>query len=98
MFGYHTYTYKYTKGNKMQKKVTITIDEDINTRWGNVAKKLKMSKSGMVEEFIESILPILEAKTPNKMMAKAMKEMGNTIDLTANLLDGIEENKEINWG
>lgn len=75
-------------------RINITIDEDINTRWGKVAKKHKISKSSMVEEFIESVLPILEAETANKMMAKAMKEMGKTINLTSNLFDKVEEKKD----
>jgi len=71
----------------MQKRVTISIDENVNKRWTEVAKRLDMSKSGMVEEFILQILPILEEQTPNKMMAKAMKEMAKHIDLTSNLFD-----------
>lgn len=76
----------------MQKRVSITIDENINKRWNAVAKKHNMTKSGMVEEYLEMMLPILEAQTPNKMMAKAMKEMATGIDLTASLFDQSVEN------
>ena len=83
----------------MQKKVTITIDEDINTRWGKVAKKHKMSKSGIVEEFLSEMLPILEAETPNMMIARSMKKMSTTIDLTASLFDqSVEDYKEMKRG
>jgi len=71
----------------MQKKVTITIDEEVNARWNAVAKFLKMSKSSMVEEYLRQMLPILEQKTPNKMIAEAMKEMAKSIDLSASLFE-----------
>jgi len=77
----------------MQKKVTITINEDINILWGEVAKKHNMSKSGMVEEFLGQVLPILSEKTPSKMMSKAMKEMASQIDSTASLFDSMELRK-----
>lgn len=70
------------------KRVTISVDNDINDRWTKVAKRLELTKSGMVQEFLEQVLPILEEKEPNKMMAKAMKEMGQTIELTGSLFDG----------
>lgn len=71
----------------MKKYVTLSIDEELNERWNKVAKKLKLSKSGMLQEFVEQILPILEEEKPNKMMAKAMKEMGKQIELTGSLFD-----------
>jgi len=78
----------------MQKKVTITIDESLNDRWSNVAKKHKFTKSRIVEDMLEQLLPILEAKTPNKMMAEAMKSLGAQIDLTGDLFENIEEVKK----
>lgn len=77
----------------MQKRVTISIDKEVNERWTKVAKRLDLSKSGMVEEFIEQMLPILEAETPNKMMAKAMQKMAVQIDTTATLFDDIENDE-----
>lgn len=71
----------------MKKAVTISIDAEVNERWTKIAKKLELSKSGMVEEFILQILPILEEKTPNKMIASAMKEMAKSIEMTGSLFD-----------
>ncbi len=88
----------------MKKHVTFTIDEDISQRLSIVSKKLKQSKSSIVEELIEQILPILEAKTPNKMMAEAMKQMAATIDTSATLFEdmaydkSVEEYKEMKRG
>lgn len=79
----------------MQKNVTISIDEDINALWTKLAKKHDISKSSMVEEFLESVLPILNESTPNKMMATAMKKMANTINNTATLFDAGEYDASI---
>ncbi len=70
-----------------QKNVTVSVNEDMNARWTKVAKKLDLSKSKMIDEYLVSIIPILEAETPNKMMAKAMKKMSNEIDLTGDLFE-----------
>ena len=72
-----------------QRRVGISIDETLNDRWGKVAKKFKMTKSSMIDEYLEEILPILEAETPNRMMAKAMKKMSKDIDLTGDLFEKI---------
>jgi len=71
----------------MKKAVTISIDAEVNERWTNIAKKLELSKSGMVEEFIVQVLPILEEKTPNKMVVSAMREMAKTMEMTGSLFD-----------
>ena len=70
-----------------QKRIGLSIDEQLNERWTKVAKKLKMTKSGMVEEMISSILPILEKEKPNEVMKAVLKKSAEQIDLTANLLD-----------
>jgi len=75
------------KGLNMKKKVLISIDEEVNERWNKVCKRLELSKSGMVEEFVLQMLPILEQQTPNNMIASAMKEMAKQIDLSASLFD-----------
>lgn len=69
----------------MQKRVTISIDDQLNERWGKTARRLKLSKSGMMEEYLNQILPILETESPNMMIQKAMKEMAKSIDTTADL-------------
>ena len=78
-----------------KKRVTVNIDTDLDIRWTKVAKRIKQSRSSMINEFLEHVLPILEAQTPNQMMSKAMKEMSNQIDLTASLFEDIEHDKSI---
>jgi antitoxin component of RelBE/YafQ-DinJ toxin-antitoxin module len=70
-----------------QKRIGLSIDEDLNERWGKVAKKLQMTKSGMVEEFLEEVLPILEEESPNRIVQNAMKVLAKQIDNTASLFD-----------
>jgi len=79
----------------MRKNTTFTIEESLSKRLSVVSKKMKRSKSGIVEELIEGILPILEAETPNQMLAKAMKKMAVQIDLTGNLFEDIEKDESI---
>jgi len=77
----------------MQKRVMISIDEEVNERWNKVCKRLKLSKSGMVQDFIIQILPILDTETPNIMLKNAMKEMAKSIDLTADLFSSPTSSK-----
>ena len=70
-----------------QKRITISIDPELNDRWAKVAKKLKMSKSGMVEDFLREVIPILEQEQPKDIMKMAFKKTAEQIDLTASLFD-----------
>lgn len=79
----------------MRKNTTFTIEESVSKRLSVVSKKMKQSKSSIVEELILEILPILEAETPNKMMSKAMKKMSEQIDLTATLFDDMAHDENI---
>lgn len=74
-----------------QKRVTLSIDSELNDRWANVAKRLKMTKSGMVKEYLEHILPILEKQEPKDVLASAFRELGSSISEVGGLFDGIEE-------
>lgn len=71
----------------MKKITSFSLDEDLLRRLAVVSENHKLSKSSIVEDYLRQILPILEAETPNKMMAKAMKKMAEEIDTTANLFD-----------
>lgn len=75
--------------------MTISINDFLNERWSKVAKKHKLSKSRIVEDMLEQLLPILEAKTPNKMMAEAMKSLAGQIDLTGDLFENMETDKNV---
>ena len=77
----------------MKKRVTISIDEELNEKWNEISKKHGISKSGMVEDFIIQILPVLEVEAPIKMISNAMKKLAEGIDETASLFDDIDNNK-----
>jgi len=70
-----------------RKRINLTIDEDINARWAKVAKKHGLTKSGMVDEWLENILPILDEEQPKKVLQHAMKALAKEIDLTASLFE-----------
>ena len=70
-----------------QKRITLSIDEELNERWANVAKRLKMTKSGMVEDFLKEVIPILEQEQPKDVMKMALKKTGEQISLTASLFE-----------
>ncbi len=63
-----------------KKQVLIRIDEDLNDRWNIVSKKIKMSKTAMIESFLESSLPMLEHDNPTDMVSDLFKEMGKTVE------------------
>jgi len=62
-----------------QKRVMISIDSDLDARWKKVSKKIKMSKSGMVEDFLNEVLPILEKEAPRDVMAHALEHIGKGV-------------------
>jgi len=62
-----------------QKKVTITIDEELNDRWNVVSKKIRMTKSGMVEDFLKEVIPVLEHEAPRDVMAHALEHIGKGV-------------------
>ena len=67
--------------------VTLSIDRDLNDRWTKVTKKLNMTKSGMVSEYLEKVIPILEKEKPNDILGAAFKELGNSMNETASLFE-----------
>ena len=75
-----------------KKRVLIMVDEDLNDRWKKVAKRLKISKSGMVTDILEEVLPILEKEKPNDMIGSALKSLGNALNETGSLFDEKENN------
>jgi len=70
-----------------QKRVNISINEDLNEVWSRVAKKHGLTKSGMVEEWLENVLPILDQEQPKKVLQHAMKALAKEIDTTASLFE-----------
>jgi len=70
-----------------RKRINLTIPEELNEQWAEVAKKHGLTKSGMVEEWLSNILPILEQEQPKKVLQHAMKALAREIDNTASLLE-----------
>jgi len=68
-------------------RVSINLDKETNERWNRVSKKLKMSKSGMVQDFLDQVLPILEKEKPTDVLSSAFKELGNVMNETGSLFD-----------
>ena len=62
-----------------RKRVLISIDEELDERWKLVAKKMKMSKSVMVEDFLSEVVPILEKEDPRDVMKQAMEHIGKGV-------------------
>jgi len=63
----------------------ISIDEELNDRWAKVAKKMKMSKSGMIEELLLEIVPVLEHEDPKDIIKYALQATSEQISNTASL-------------
>jgi predicted DNA-binding transcriptional regulator len=83
--GIHTYT---SKGVSMaRKRINLTIPEELNEQWAKVARKHGLTKSGMVEEWLSYVLPVLEEEQPKKVLKHAMKTLAREIDMTASLFD-----------
>ena len=68
-------------------RVNLNLDEELNRRWNDVSKRIKMSKSAMLTEYLEQVLPILEKEEPRdilgsafRQLAKSMNEIGEVID------------------
>jgi len=68
-------------------RLTVTIEKDVLDRFNASAKKLKINKSAVVEEFIESILPILEQSKKETMLQKILQAQAKSLNETASLLD-----------
>ncbi|MBD3842997.1 MAG: hypothetical protein IE909_14180 [Campylobacterales bacterium] len=75
-------------------KVTISLSEEMNNRWNAVSKKLKISKSLMVQEFLDEVIPILEHEAPRDIMAHAMKHMGKSFNDIGELLKNDENDED----
>ena len=83
-----------------KKRVNFIIDSDLNDRWAVVAKKIKMSRTAMLESMLENSLPMLEYEKPTDAvsalfgeMSKVTKDIGNLFD-NKQYYEDIEEYKK----
>ena len=74
-----------------RKQVLIRIDEDLNERWNKVSKKLNMTKSSIVEDFLRQVMPIFEKEEPKDVLSAAFKELGTFMHETGSLFDDVEK-------
>ena len=63
-----------------RKNVTLRIKPDIYERWRNVAKRYGWSRSQMLEELLENVLPVLEEQDPKKILSEVARQMGDTMN------------------
>lgn len=78
-----------------QKRVMISIDEQLNERWNDVAKMHGITKSSMIEEFLINVLPVLANKTPSRIMASALSELSRGLNETASLFEDMEHDRSV---
>ncbi len=53
---------------RRKKRINITIDPEINERWNQLAKKYGWTKSAMVEDWLRTVLPIMEQEDPRQII------------------------------
>jgi hypothetical protein len=70
-----------------RKRINLTVPEELDKRWARVAKKHGLTKSGMVAEWLDNILPILEEEQPKKVLQHAKKALAREKDTTASLFE-----------
>ena len=75
-----------------RKRINVTVDNQLNERWERVAKRIGMTKSAMLDDMLESVLPILEADAKS-MVAKAMNEIGQTMKELGNYVEESSKSK-----
>lgn len=69
-----------------KKRVMIYMDEDLDNRWKLVSKKIKMSKSSMLESMLEGMLPTLEKDNANDMVSSMLNQLGDTFKDAGDLI------------
>lgn len=69
-----------------KKRVMIYMDEDLDKRWKLVSKKIKMSKSSMLESMLEGMLPTLEKDNANDMVSSMLNQLGDTFKDAGDLI------------
>ena len=72
-----------------KKRVNISIDEELNRKWTEVAYRLGWRKSAMVEDFLREALPYLENLNPKSVIPKSLDVMGKKLQELGNLIDEV---------
>jgi len=77
-----------------KKRVNISIDEELDKKWSEVAKKIGITKSAMVEEFLRDSLPILEDIDVKSIISHSAKTMGKVLTEYGEIIEELSEKKK----
>ena len=70
-----------------KKRVNISIDEELDREWTEIANRLGWRKSAMVEDFLREALPYLRDLNPKSVIPKSLEVMGKKLQELGNLID-----------
>lgn len=69
----------YMMSKRAMKRLNLTMPHELCDRWDNVSKKLGLSKSAMLREMLESVLPSLEQDDINGMVSMLLSANGEVL-------------------
>lgn len=61
------------------KRLNMTISHELYDRWDKVSKKIGVSKSAMLRDMLDTILPILEEKEVSSMVKMLLSTNGDVL-------------------
>jgi metal-responsive CopG/Arc/MetJ family transcriptional regulator len=64
---------------KRMKRLNMTISHELHDRWDKVSKKIGVSKSAMLRDMLDTILPILEEKEVSSMVKMLLSTNGDVL-------------------
>jgi len=64
---------------KRMKRLNMTISHELYDRWDKVSKKIGVSKSAMLRDMLDTILPILEEKEVSSMVKMLLSTNGDVL-------------------
>lgn len=82
----------FNKRGKKMATVSISVSDELKERWDKVSKEYRISKSSMVVDILEKVLPLFEENDTKYILSNALRSIGNDISSLSNLLQ--EEKKE----
>jgi len=71
-----------------RKQITMRLRPDMIERWNRVAKKYGWTRTQMVEDFLEQVLPILEEDDPRGLFSATARKIGESMLEMGDLIDG----------
>lgn len=74
-----------------KKRLNMTVRRDLIERWSKVAKRFNMSKSAMLEQILEEMLPVLESEEVNTLVKEVFARAGRGMTEISKELEKLEE-------